>query len=381
MKRKIRMGMVGGGPGAFIGGVHRMAARMDGLVEFVCGAFSQDPAKSRAMAGELFLPAERCYADYETMVERERVLPVGERMDFVAITTPNVFHYKIAMRALECGFHVLCDKPMTISLEEALQLRERVRDSGLLFCLMHNYSAYPMVRQAKVMCNEGRLGTIRKVVVNYDLGWLAAPNAGKQALWRCDPRYSGICACIGDIGTHAEQLTEYITGLRITEVCADLATFVEGRELDDDGTVLLRFDSGARGVIEACEVASGEENRFQIRIYGTTGSLEWSQMEPESLIWRANDQPMQIYRRMWAGMDPSVAPWCRLPAGHPEGFIEGFANIYSDFARAINARLEGRTDYKSSYPTVEDGVRGMAFIETVFQSHQSAQKWTPMPRC
>ena len=380
MKRKIRMGMVGGGPGAFIGGVHRAAARLDGLIDVVCGAFSQDPAKSKAMAGELFLPESRCYGSYSEMFEQERKRPADERMDFVAITTPNVSHFKIAMAALDSGFHVLCDKPMTLSLAEAKKLRDQVSETGLLFCLMHNYSAYPMVRQARLMCRAGKLGAIRKVVVQYDLGWLAAPNAGKQALWRCDPRYSGICACIGDIGTHAEHLAEFITGLKITQVCADLATFVEGRQLDDDGTVLLRFDSGAHGVIEACEVASGEENQFKIRIYGTTGSLEWSQMEPENLIWRSNDQAMRVYRRSWAEMDPSLAVWCRLPAGHPEGFIEGFANIYTDFARAIDARLAG-TDYQPSYPTVEDGVRGMAFIETVFKSHQSDRKWTPMEPC
>ena len=377
MKRKIKMGMVGGGPGAFIGGVHRAAARLDGLIDVVCGAFSQDPAKSKSMAGELFIPESRCYGDYMEMFDRELQLPVGERMDFVAITTPNAFHFKIAMEALKRGFHVLCDKPMTLSLAEAKELRERVRETNLLFCLMHNYSGYPMVRQAKIMVGEGKLGKIRKVVVEYDLGWLAAPNAGKQALWRCDPRFSGICACIGDIGTHAEHLAGYITGLKITELCADLSTFVEGRQLDDDGTVLLRFDSGARGVIEACEVASGEENQFKIRIYGSTGSLEWSQQTPESLIWRSNDQAMRVLRRSWAEMDPSVLSCCRLPAGHPEGFIEAFANIYTDFAKASNARNTG-VDYTPSYPTVDDGVGGMAFIETVFKSHNSDQKWTPM---
>jgi predicted dehydrogenase len=380
MQRKIRMGMVGGGPGAFIGGVHRAAARLDGLIDVVCGAFSQDPAKSKAMAGELFLPESRCYANYEEMFKAEKALPAGERMDFVTIATPNVSHFAIAMQALDNGFHVLCEKPMTYTLDEALKLRQRVRETGLLFCLMHNYSAYPMVRQARLFCTGGELGTIRKIVAQYDLGWLAAPNAGKQALWRCDPRYSGACACIGDIGTHAAHLAEYITGLEITHVCADLATFVEGRKLDDDGSVLLRFNSGARGIIEACEVASGEENQFKIRVYGETGSIEWSQMEPENLIRRANDEPMRIYRRSWAGMDPSLNVWCRLPAGHPEGFIEGFANIYTDFARAIDAHRAGK-DYTPSYPNEDDGVRGMAFIETVLKSHQNDQKWTPMAPC
>ncbi len=372
--------MVGGGPGAFIGGVHRAAARLDGRIDVVCGAFSQDPSKSKSMAGELFLPESRCYASHEELFAGERALPADERMDFVTIATPNVSHFAIAQKALDSGFHLMCDKPMTYSLDEARRLRQRVCETGLLFCQMHNYSAYPMVRQARLFCAAGELGTIRKVVVQYDLGWLAAPNAGKQALWRCDPRYSGVCACIGDIGTHSAHLAEYITGLAITHVCADLSTFVEGRKLDDDGTVLLRFDSGARGVIEACEVASGEENQFKIHVYGTTGSLEWSQMEPESLIWRANDQPMRVYRRSWAGMDPSLDACCRLPAGHPEGFIEGFANIYTDFARAIDARLAGGS-YTPSYPTVDDGVRGMAFIETVLRSHQGDRKWTPLEPC
>ncbi len=377
MKRRIRMGMVGGGPEAFIGGVHRAAARLDGLIELVCGAFSRDPAKSRGMAGELFLPPERCYGDFREMFARERELPEGERMDFVTIVTPNSEHFDIAMLALENGFHVVCDKPMTFSLEQARTLRDKVRQTGLLFCLTHNYSGYPMVRQARNVVTEGQLGTIRKVVVRYDLGWLASVNAGKQAAWRCDPRFSGICACMGDIGSHAEHLAEFITGLRITSVCADLATFVPGRQLDDDGTVLLRFDNGAHGVIEACEVATGEENQFGIWVYGSVGSLEWQQQTPESLVWRTNDQPMRILRRSWAGMDASIQSICRLPAGHPEGFIEAFANLYTDFARSVDARLTG-TDYRASYPTVDDGVRGMAFVETVFKSHQSDRKWTPM---
>ncbi|MDD5704469.1 MAG: Gfo/Idh/MocA family oxidoreductase [Kiritimatiellae bacterium] len=378
MKRKIRMGMVGGGPGSFIGGVHRAAARLDGQIELVCGAFSQDPAKSKAMAAELFLPKARCYDNYAQMFARERALPAGERMDFVTIATPNVTHFPIAMQALDCGFHVVCDKPITFSLAEARKLRDKVRKTRLLFCLTHNYSAYPMIRQAKALIAKGKLGKVRKIVAEYDLGWLAAANAGKQAVWRVDPKRSGVSACVGDIGTHAEHLIEFVTGLKITEVCADLSTFVIGRSLDDDGTVMLRFNNGARGFIAVSEVASGEENQFKIRIYGSEGSLEWHQMNPENLIYRSNTQAMRIYRRSWAEQEPGIAALTRLPAGHPEGFIEAFANIYTNFAKAVDARLE-RKAFKPDYPTVDEGVREMAFVETVVKNSRGSRKWSKLP--
>lgn len=375
MNRKIRMGMVGGGPGSFIGGVHRIAARMDGKIDIVCGAFSQDPAKSKSMASELFIPEERCYASFDEMFEKEALLPPGERMDFVAVTTPNKVHFQIAMKALEKGFHVMCDKPMTYTLDEALKLREKVKETGLVFALMHNYSAYPMIRQMRSLIDSGKLGKLRKIVAEYDLGWLAAPNAGKQATWRVDPALSGSAACVGDIGTHAEHLIEFVTGLKITELCSDLSTFVEGRKLDDDASILLRFDNGARGVIVVSEVASGEENQFKLRIYGSDASLEWSQQTPEDLIFRSNDQPMKIYRRSWADMDPAIMPLTRLPAGHPEGFIEAFANIYNAFANAVGAAIEGK-ECKADFPGVEDGVRGMAFIDAVVRSSKNdQQKW------
>lgn len=377
MKRKIRMGMVGGGPGAFIGGVHRIAARLDGKIELVCGAFDIDPVKSKSMADELFLPEEKCYLNYEEMFEEESHLPEGDRMDFVAVTTPNFMHFKVTMAALEHGFHVVCEKPMTLSLDEAVQLRKKVQETGLLFVLMHNYSAYPMIRQMRKMITDGRIGQLRKIVASYDLGWLAAPNAGMQAKWRVNPKMSGIAACVGDIGTHAEHLIEFTTGLEIVEVSADLSTFVEGRVLDDDATVLLRFANGAKGVIELSEVACGEENQFKLRIYGSLGCLEWSQQNPEDLILRTNDTAMKIYRRGWAEMDDSVKPFVRLPAGHPEGFFEAFANIYSDFANAVSARLEGK-EYASSFPGVDSGVRGMNFIETVVRSSKSNGEWLPL---
>lgn len=379
MKRKIRMGMVGGGPGAFIGGVHRAASRLDGKIELVCGSFCTNAEANRSMADELFIPVEKCYTTYEEMFVKEAALPEGERMDFVAVTTPNSTHFPIAMAALEHGFHVLCEKPMTFSLDEAVKLRAKVRETGLLFALMHNYSAYPMVRQMRKMIADGVLGELRKIVATYDLGWLAAPNAGKQATWRTSPKMSGAAACVGDIGTHAEQLIEFTTGLEISEVAADLATFVEGRALDDDATIMLRFANGAKGVIELSEVACGEENQFKLRVYGSLGCLEWSQQEPENLVLKTNDSAMKTLRRGWAEMDPSIQSITRLPAGHPEGFFEAFANIYTDFANAIAAKLENR-DYQGLFPNEETGVRGMNFIETVVKSSKQNGIWLPLER-
>ena len=377
MKRKLRMGMVGGGPGAFIGGVHRAAARLDGKIELVCGAFSTKPENNKAMASELFLPEEKCYNSYQEMFEAESRLPEGERMDFVAVTTPNSTHFPIAMAALEHGFHVICEKPMTFTLEEALALRDKVRETGLVFALMHNYSAYPMIRQMKKMIEDGKIGTLRKIVATYDLGWLASPNAGKQATWRVDPKFSGAAACVGDIGTHAEQLIEFTTGLKITELAADLATFVDGRTLDDDATIMLRFDNGAKGVIECSEVACGEENQFKLRVYGSEGSFEWSPQEPENLIMRTNDAAMKTLRRGWAELDPSVQAMVRLPAGHPEGFFEAFANIYNEFASAVAAKMDG-TEYAGLFPTEEAGVRGMNFIASVVSSAKQNGAWVTL---
>ena len=379
MKRKLRMGMVGGGPGAFIGGVHRAAARLDGKIELVCGSFCTNPEANRTMAAELFIPEEKCYPTYQEMFEKESKLPDGERMDFVAVTTPNSTHFPIAMAALEHGFHVLCEKPMTFSLDEALRLRAKVRETGKVFCLMHNYSGYPMIRQMRRMIADGVLGKLRKVVASYDLGWLAAPNAGKQATWRVSPKMSGAAACVGDIGTHAEQLIEFTTGLKISELAADLATFVEGRQLDDDATVMLRFEGGAKGVIELSEVACGEENQFKLRVYGSEGCLEWAQQEPENLVLKTNDSAMKTLRRGWAELDDSVKGICRLPAGHPEGFFEAFANIYAEFTAAVAAKMEGG-QCKGLFPDEETGVRGMNFIETVVASSKQNGAWLPLKK-
>lgn len=382
--RKIRMGMVGGGQGAFIGAVHRMAATIDGQIELVCGAFSSDAKRSKASGKELFLPESRVYGSYQQMFERERQLPESERMDFVAIVTPNHLHYPIAKLALESGFHVMCDKPMTFDLSEAHALRDQVAKSGLLFGLTHNYTGYPMVKEARELVQQGKLGEVRKIVVEYPQGWLAThleATGQKQADWRTDPKRAGASGCMGDIGTHAENLAEYITGLRIKELCADLTTFVDGRLLDDDGNVLLRFENGARGVLYASQISVGDENNLHIRVYGTQGGIEWAQIEPNTLIVKSLDRPREIWR---AGgnhgyLSPRALHNTRLPAGHPEGFVEAFANIYRNFADALRARMAGRKPAPQDldFPDVDDGVRGMAFIETLVQSAKSSKKWVP----
>ena len=374
MKRKIRMGMVGGGPGAFIGAVHRIAARLDGEIELVSGVFGRDPAKSRACAEELYLDPARGYADYQSMIQAELALPENQRIDFVAICTPNQFHFPVAKAFLEAGFHVLCEKPLAMNSAEALELEALVKKTGKLFCLMHNYTGFPMVRQARQLIAEGKLGTIRKVNVEYSLGWLAAPNAGKQAAWRVDPKQAGISGCMADIGTHAQNLIEFVTGMPIREVSAELATFVPGRALDDDGSVLLRFDGDARGVIFASEVATGEENNFILKIYGDKAALEWQEQDPENLIIRSNDAPIQVLRRGWPGTGDAAAQNSRLPAGHPEGFIEAFANIYKMFAEAIRAGKPG------DYPSVSDGVAEMRFLEAIVANSHGTEKWTKIVR-
>ncbi len=377
MKRKIRMGMVGGGPGAFIGSVHRMAARLDGKIDLICGTFSSDRAKSLATAAELFLPETRCYKNYQEMIEFESALPADERIDCVSIVTPNKTHYDIAMKALEHGFHVICEKPMTFTLEQAKALSAKVKETGLIFALTHNYTGYPMVKQARAMIKAGELGEIRKIVAEYPQGWLgdAIEDTSKQAGWRVDPSQAGISCCMGDIGSHAENLTEYVTGLKITELCADLTTFVPGRVLDDDGNVLVRLSNGARGVLYASQISTGEENGLKLRVYGTKGAIEWLQEKPETLLFKRNNQPLQVFRRNWAGTLPEAAGASRIPAGHPEGFIEAFANIYSQFADAISAKLDLDKDFVPDFPTVEDGLRGMAFIDAVVKSSKSEQKW------
>jgi predicted dehydrogenase len=380
MKRKLRMGMVGGGRGAFIGSVHRTAAAMDGQIELVCGAFSGNAERSRLSGEDLYLPRERVYDNFLDMIEKERQMPFGERMDFISIVTPNHLHFEPARMGLENGFHIICDKPLAFNLDEALHLQNLVNESGLLFALTHNYTGYPMVKQARAMISNGELGEIRRVVVEYPQGWLSTKledENQKQASWRTDPQRSGIAGAMGDIGTHAENLAEYITGLQITELCSDLHIHVEGRMLDDDGSVLLRFNNGARGLLYASQISAGEENDLRIRVYGEYGGIEWAQQDPNDLIVKWLDRPIQIMRTGSAGLYPEAQMHSRIPAGHPEGYLEAFANIYRNFAFCLSARLNGTEVDKiyQDFPTVEDGVRGMKFLETVVKSSQSTEKW------
>ena len=381
MNRKLRMGMIGGGRNAFIGAVHRIAANMDGLIELVCGAFSSTPENARQSGKDLFLPDERVYLSYKEMIEKESRLPDTQRMDFVVIVTPNHAHFAPAMLALEKGFHVVIEKPMTFSLKEAIQLKKKVQETGLLLCLTHTYAGYPMVKQARQMVKEGTFGKIRKIYVEYPQGWLSRlseKDGSKQAEWRTDPARSGKAGAMGDIGTHAAHLAEYISGLQIKQLCADLSIMVEGRALDDDGNVLLRFDNGATGTLVASQVAAGEENALKIRVYGEKGGLEWAQQEPNTLLVKWLDQPTQIYRAGQPYLSSFAKHNTRTPGGHPEGYLEAFGNLYRNFALTLSAKLEGRqpTPEELDFPSVEEGVRGMAFIENVIRSNESLEKWT-----
>ena len=377
--------MVGGGRGAFIGGVHRIAAALDQQVELVCGAFSSDPERSKASGADFFLPPTRCYGTFEEMIRAEARLPEGERMDFVAIVTPNHMHFPPAKMALENGFHVLSDKPATLSLAEAKKLAAIVKKTGQLYGLTHNYTGYPLVKEARELIRAGKLGKIRKIVVEYPQGWLATrieASGQKQAAWRTDPKRSGAAGCVGDIGTHAENLAEYMSGLQIAELAADITSFVKGRKLDDDANVLLRFKGGAKGVLHCSQISVGEENNLNIRIYGEIGSLEWHQNEPNTMLLKWPDQPMQVYRTGNGYLGSAAKAAGRTPPSHPEGYLEAFANIYKNFANAIRARTEGKKlakeDAANDYPTIEDGVRGMAFIEAVVKSSKKNAAWTKL---
>lgn len=380
MSRKIRMGMVGGGRGAFIGAVHRMAAAIDGQIELVCGAFSSTAEKSKLSGKDLYLPDNRVYESYIEMILKERELPANERMDFVAIVTPNHMHYAPAKLALENGFHVVCDKPLSFSMEEAEDLVKIVNETGLIFALTHNYTGYPMVKQARMMVKNGDIGKVRRIVVAYPQGWLSThleASDQKQAAWRTDPSKSGAAGAMGDIGTHAENLAEYISGLEITELCADLHIHIPGRQLDDDGSVLLRFNNGARGVLYASQISAGEENALKISVYGEKAGLEWHQMEPNTLKVRWLDQPMEVLRTGVGELYAEASAHTRIPAGHPEGYLEAFGNIYRNFAKCVQARIAGEkvNPIYKDFPKVEDGLRGMKFIEAVVASSASDIKW------
>jgi len=376
--------MIGGGKDAFIGAIHRLAFNMDGLVEIVCGALSINPATAKESGEALFLAAERTYLSFEEMLEKESNMPADKRIDFVTIVTPNFAHFAPAKMALQKGFNVVIEKPITFNLAEAKELKEIVEQTGLILCLTHTYSGYPMVKQAKAMIADAVLGKIRKVWVEYPQGWLSKLSereGNAQAAWRTDPAKSGKAGCMGDIGTHAAHLAEYISGLKITHLCADLNVMVPGRALDDDGNVLLKFDNGAAGVLVASQVAAGEENALKIRVYGEKGGVEWAQMEPNTLLVKWLDAPAQILRAgsNYADRLSSYAIHnCRTPGGHPEGYLEAFANIYRNFALTLSAKIDGTSAPKEAadFPGVEDGIRGMAFIDTVVASGQSEVKWT-----
>ncbi|WP_368563303.1 Gfo/Idh/MocA family protein [Pseudoxanthomonas sp. UTMC 1351] len=380
--RKLRFGMVGGGRGAFIGAVHRIAAQMDGQAELVAGAFSSDPQRSRDSAADLFVPSERAYGSYREMAEAEAARPPGERLDFVVIVTPNDQHFPAATLFLEQGFNVVCDKPVTLTLAEARALRETVARSGKVFALTHNYTGNAMVKQARALVRSGALGTLRKVVVEYSQGWLARDiesSGQKQASWRTDPARSGAAGCMGDIGTHAENLARYVTGLRITELCADLTAFVPGRRLDDDGNLLLRFEGGARGVLHSSQIAVGEENNLSLRVYGTEASLEWQQEHPNELIVKYPDRPREIMRRGNGYVGEVAQGVTRIPAGHPEGYLEAFANLYREAFRAIGAEVAGGSPPDDlDLPGIDDGIAGMAFIEAAVASARQGAVWVPV---
>lgn len=377
--------MIGGGLDAFIGAIHRMAAGIDGLIELSCGALSADPNIAIESGKKLMLPVNRTYTSYQEMIQQESQLPAEERMDFVTIVTPNFVHFAPAMMALEHGFHVVIEKPITFTLDEAKQLQQKAKEKGLLLCLTHTYSGYPMVKQARAMFKDGVFGNIRKIWVEYPQGWLSQLSereGNAQAAWRTDPTKSGKAGCMGDIGTHAAHLAEYISGLQITHLCADLNIMVPGRALDDDGNVLLKFNNGAAGVLMASQVAAGEENALKIRIYGEKGGIEWAQQEPNTLLVKWLHQPTQILRaggNFGDRLSSYAVKNCRTPAGHPEGYLEAFANIYRNFALTLTARIEGTEASAEAmdFPTADDGVRGMAFIDNVVASGASNEKWTP----
>jgi predicted dehydrogenase len=378
------MGMVGGGRGAFIGGVHRRAAALDGEIELVAGAFSSDPKKSALSGKDFYLKPSRVYASYQEMAEKEMALPENERIDFVTIVVQNYLHFEVAKTFLEAGFNVICDKPVTLDLEQARELRKIINKSKKVFALTHNYTGYPMVKLARQMIRKGELGELIKVVCEYPQGYAITALTGEDkaiANWRADPKIAGISNCMGDIGTHAENLVHYITGLEIDRLCADLSVNIPNRTLDDDGNVLVRFKGGTRGIIYASQVSNGDENDLNIRVYGTKRSLEWHQEEPNDLIVKDARSPRQVYRRGNDYVTGAAADNTRIPFGHPEGFIEAFANVYNAVSVAIRDEIAGKYPRKSGYdyPDIRDGIIGMAFIETVVKSSKSKEKWVKFP--
>ena len=384
LDRKLRMGMVGGGRGAFIGGVHRMAAALDGKIELVAGAFSSNPDKSKLSGEDLMLDPSRVYSSYQDMASAEAALPADQRIDFVSIVARNDLHFDVAKAFLDAGINVICEKPLAFSLKQGKQLAEVVKASGKVFALTHNYTGYPMVKEAKAIVASGKLGRLLKVVAEYPQGYASSAfhdaDEGAISNWRMDPSVSGISNCIGDIGSHAENLVQYITGLEIDEVAAELTTFIPGRKLDDDGNMLVRYKGGAKGILYASQISAGDENNLNVRIYGTDASLEWYQEHPNELTMKFADAPRQIHRRGNSYNGTECAANTRLPFGHPEAFIEAFANVYLAAAEAIADEINGNYPRSSGYdfPTVDDGVTGMAFIEAAVKSSQNNSAWTKL---
>lgn len=380
--RKLRYGMVGGGPGAFIGEVHRKAAALDGHMELVAGAFSSSAEKSAEMGDRLQLDSSRIYGSFKEMAEKEAKLPKDQRIDFVSIVTPNFLHFPVSKAFIEAGIHVICDKPMTNTVEEAEELCRLVDKHKVVFGLTHNYTGYPMVKEAREMIRNKKLGKLRKIVVEYPQGWLSEPieqEGAKQAEWRTDPDRAGVSSAIGDIGSHAENLVEYITGLRMEKLYADITSFVEGRELEDDANLLVHYEQGVRGILYASQISVGEENNLNIRIYGTDASLEWRQENPNYLHVKYPDRPEEIYKRGNPYLSDIAQFNNRIPPGHPEGFIEAFANIYLNVARTILAREKGKEpdEFSADFPTVQDGAIGVHFIHKSIESGKK-QQWMDM---
>ncbi|HEX7906167.1 MAG TPA: Gfo/Idh/MocA family oxidoreductase [Chitinophagaceae bacterium] len=379
-QRKLRMAMIGGGKDAFIGAIHRLAFNMDGQVEIVAGALSVKPDIAIDSGQSLFLNEERIYTDYKTMLEKEAAMPADKRIDFVSIVTPNFVHFDPAIMALDKGFNVVVEKPITFSLDEAKKIKEKVEQTGLTLLLTHTYTGYPMIKQARQMVKSGVLGKIRKIYVEYPQGWLStflegANNA--QAAWRTDPKRSGKAGSMGDIGTHAFNMAEYVSGSKVTKLCSDINIMVEGRMLDDDGAAFLKFENGISGVLMATQIAAGEENNIKIRVYGEKGGLEWKQEDANTLLVKWLDKPTEIFRAGTGYLDSFAKHNCRTPAGHPEGYLEAFANLYRNFALTVRAKMNGETPKEEwlDFPGVEEGIRGMAFIDNVIASGQSKEKW------
>ncbi|MEN9571367.1 MAG: hypothetical protein RL172_2598 [Bacteroidota bacterium] len=382
MNRKLRMGMIGGGKDAFIGAVHRLAMNMDGQVELVAGALSINPEVAVDSGKSLFLDEERIYTDYKVMLETEAAMPADKRLDFVSIVTPNFVHFEPAMMALDKGFNVVIEKPITFTLEQAKELKEKVQATGLSLLLCHTYTGYPMVKQARQLIQSGAIGKVTKVYVEYPQGWLSTlleSEGNAQASWRTDPKRSGKAGCMGDIGTHAFNMAEYVTGAQVTALCSNLNVVVSGRLLDDDGAAFLKFDNGATGVLMASQIAAGEENNIKIRVYGEKGGIEWKQQDANTLLVKWLNKPAEIYRTGGGYNSSYAAHNTRIPAGHPEGYLEAFGNLYRNFALTVRAKINGEQPKAEwlDFPGVDEGIRGMAFINNVVESSNSDTKWTP----